>query len=57
MWTAREQPVRGPCGPRAAEYDARAGFLPIMIMSIPLRVRKGAVRHPGGSRTGPARVP
>ena len=48
-----EQPVRGPYGPRTTKYDARTGFLPIMVVSIPLRVRKGAVRHPCGSRTGP----
>ena len=36
------------------KYDARAGFLPILVVSIPSRVRKGAVRlrvtH--GTRTG-----
>ena len=46
-------PVRGPYGPRTAKYDARVGFLPIMVVSIPLRVSKGAVRHPCGSRTDP----
>ena len=46
-------PMRGPCGPRTAKYNARAGFLPIMVVSIPLRVRKGAVWHPCGSRKGP----
>ena len=45
--------MREPYGPRTAKYDARAGFLPILVVSSPLRVRKGAVRHPCGSRTGP----
>ena len=52
-WKARAGTVRGPYGPRTAKYDARAGFLSILVVSIPLRVRKGAVRHPCGSRTGP----
>ena len=56
-WTARAGIVRGPYGPRTAKYDARAGFLPILVVSIPLRVRKDTVRHPCGSRTGPVRVP
>ena len=48
---------KGPYGPRTAKYDARAGFLPIVVVLTPLRARKGAVRHPCGSRTGPVRVP
>ena len=55
-WTARAGTVRGPYGPRTAKYDARAGFLSIPVVSIPLRVRKGVVR-PCGSRVGPVRVP
>ena len=47
-----KQPVNSPCGPRTAKYDARAGFLPIRVVSIPLCIRKGAVRHPCGPRTG-----
>ena len=56
----RTQPGNSPCGdrkgpvrPRTAKYDARAGVLPILVVSIPLRVRKAAVRHPWGSRAGP----
>ena len=45
--------VRAPYGAHTAKYDVRAGFLPIMVVSIPLRVRKGGVRHPCGPRTGP----
>ena len=55
--TARAGTVRGPYGHRTAKYDAHAGFLPILVVLIPLRVRKGPVWHPCGSRTGPARVP
>ena len=57
---ARKQPVnslcrdrKGPIQPRTAKYDARAGFLQILVMSILLCVHKGAVRHPCGSHTGP----
>ena len=56
-WTAFAGPVRGPYGQRTTKYDARAGVLPILVVSIPLRVRMAAVRHPCGSRTGPVRVP
>ena len=42
-----------PYGPRTAKYDAREGFLSILVVPIPLRVRKGVVRHPCGSRTAP----
>ena len=52
-----KQPVNSPCGARTVKYDARAGVLSILIVSIPLRVRKAAVRHPCGSRTGPVRDP
>ena len=48
-----KQPVRAPHGSGAAKYDARAGFLPILVVSVPLRVHKGALRHPCRSRTGP----
>ena len=44
---------KGPYGPRTAKYDACAGFLSIVVVLNPLRARKGAVRHPCGSRTGP----
>ena len=57
LWTAPAGPVRGPYGSCTAKYDARAGVLPILVVSIPLRVRKTAVWHPCGSRTGPVRVP
>ena len=56
-WTAYAGTVRGPYAPRTAKYDIRAGFLPIMVGSITLRVCKSAVQHPCGSRTGPVRVP
>ena len=49
-------PARGPYGPRSATYDARMGFLQILVVSILLRSRKGAVRHACGSRTGPVRI-
>ena len=39
-----------------AKYDVRGGFLPILVVSIALLVRKGALRHPCGSHTGPVRV-
>ena len=45
--------VVGPYGPRADTCDTRTGFLQILLVSIPLRVRKGTIRHPWGSRTGP----
>ena len=48
-WTARAGAVR----PQTAKNDARAGFLQIPVVSIPLRVRKGTVRHPGGSTRAP----
>ena len=57
LWRSREQPLRDPQGARTAKYDSRAGVLPILVASIPLRVRKVAVRHPCGSRSGPVRVP
>ena len=56
-WTAPAGPVRGPYGPRTAKCDPRAGVLPILVVSIPLRLRKAAVRHPCGSQTVPVRVP
>ena len=56
-WTARAGTVSGPYGPHTAKYDARAGFLSILAVSIPLRVRKDVVRRPCGSRTGPVWVP
>ena len=34
-WTDRAGTVSDPYGPRAAKYDASAGFLPIMWVSIP----------------------
>ena len=52
LWD-HKQPMRGPYRPRTAKYDARAGFLEILVVSIPLGVRKGAVRHPCVSHTGP----
>ena len=42
-WTAPAGPIRGLYGPRTAKYDARARVLPILVVSIPLRVRKVAV--------------
>ena len=48
---------KGPIRARAVKHDAPAGFLPIMLVSIPLGVRKGAVRHPCGSCMGPERAP
>ena len=51
--TRAKLPVHNPCGARTAAYDACAGFLQIMVVSIPLRVRKGAV----GTLAGPARAP
>ena len=42
--------VSGPYGHRSAIYDAHAGLLSILVVSIPLCVRKGVVRHPCGSR-------
>ena len=52
-WTACAATVRDLYGPRMATYDARAGFLQIPVVSIPLTIRKDAVRHPCSSRTGP----
>ena len=46
-------PWRDQKGPRMVKNDASVGFLSIMVVSIPLRVRKGTARHPCGSRTGP----
>ena len=48
-WTARA----GPQGARAATYDVRAEFLQILVVPIPLRVRK----VPYGTHVGPARPP
>ena len=53
----RKQPVNSPCGYRKGParphtYDARAGFLQILVVSIPLRARNGAARYPCRSRTG-----
>ena len=49
---SRAEAVRGLCGPRTAVYDARAGFLQILVVSVPLRVHKGALRVPHGPRAG-----
>ena len=46
-WTAHAGTVRGPYGLRTATNDARSGFLPILFVQIPLRVRKG---HEGAVR-------
>ena len=53
----REQTVRGPHEPRTATHDTRAGFLQILVVSIPLPARKGAVRHLCRSHTGPSYGP
>ena len=54
-----KQPLNSPCGDRKgpvrapyiqAKYDARAGFLSILVVLIPLRVRKGPARAPYESR-------
>ena len=56
----RKRPVNSPYWDRkgsvrapTATYDARAGFLQILVVSIPIRVRKSAIRHPCGYRMGP----
>ena len=62
--------MRRPHGSRTATYDARTGFLQILVVSIILPARKGAVgprtdpvgyeehlRFPYGARTTPARAP
>ena len=46
------KPVWEPYGARTAKYDARARFLPILVVSIPLRVRNSF-----GHRTGPVGCP
>ena len=56
-WSARAGTVRGQYGPRTAKHDACVGFLPNLVVSIPVRVCKGAARHPYGWRTGPVWVP
>ena len=45
--------MRGPHGYCTAKCDARVGFLSILVVSIPLRVRMGVALHPYGPRTGP----
>ena len=51
-WTAPAGPVRTP----TVKYDARAGVWPILVVSIPLRVREASTRHPCGSGKGPVWV-
>ena len=59
-----KQPVRAGGGckwpvqdPHGATYDACVGFLRFPVVSIPLRVHKGVVKHPCGYRKGTIRVP
>ena len=49
--------INSPYGPCMAIYKTRAGFLQILVVSIPLCVYKGATRHHCRSRMGPVRVP
>ena len=56
LWTACSGTVRGLYGPHTSKYEASAGFLPIMVVSIPLRVHKGTMGHPCRSHPGPVRV-
>ena len=55
-WTARVWTVMGPYGQRATKYDAHAGLLQILVVSVPLRVRTGAARHPCESCKGTVRI-
>ena len=58
-----KQTVNSPCGDRkgpygslTAIYDDRVWFLQILVVTIPLRVRKSVIRSPCKSRTRPVRV-